>query len=115
MQQSAFTVIVEAPDQGEAGRGAQALADRLREAEGVLEVARRKSDPASMDLGTIVQVVATSGAALAIAEGLASWLRARRGVKIVIEGHGPSGSLKAAVEGIDPEAALRIVEQVRQG
>ena len=115
MGREEFAITVEAADQGEAGRGAQVLADRLREADGVLEAGRRKTDPASMDLGSVVQIVATSGATLAIAQGMAAWLRARRGVKLTVERDGNTGSLKAAVEGIDPEAAMRIVEMVRRG
>ena len=102
-------------EQEEAGRGAQALADRLGEAEGVLEAVRRKTDPASMDLGAMMQVVATSGATPALAQGVAAWLRARRGVKVTVERDGNTGSLEAAVEGIDPEAALRIAEMARRG
>jgi hypothetical protein len=42
------------------------------------------------------------------------WLRARRGAQIRIERDGKSGSIKAAVEGIDAEAAVRIAEIVRE-
>ena len=115
MERERFDLTVQAADQAEAGRAAQSLADALREAEGVLEAGRRKADPGTMDLGTIVQILATSGATLAIAQGIAAWLRARRGATLRIERDGRSGSLKAAVEGIDPEAALRIVELVRRG
>lgn len=68
-----------------------------------------------MDLGTVVSVIATSGATLAIAQGLAAWLRARRGVTVEVEKDSKSASLKAAVAGIDPEFAVRIVELIRGG
>ena len=61
-----------------------------------------------MDIGTIVQVVATSGATLALAQGIAAWLRARRGVTLRIERDGKSGSVKTEVEGIDPATAMRM-------
>jgi hypothetical protein len=68
-----------------------------------------------MDLGMVVSVLATSGATLSIARGLAAWLKARRGVTLKVERDGKSGSLKATVAGIDPEAAVRIVETIRAG
>jgi hypothetical protein len=43
-------------------RSAQALADTLREAEGVLEADRRKADETTMDLGAIVDVIAVAAA-----------------------------------------------------
>jgi hypothetical protein len=67
-----------------------------------------------MDLGTVVSVLATSGATLAIAQGLAAWLRTRRGVTVTIEKDAKAGSVKAAVTGLDPEAAVRIFEIVRK-
>jgi Effector Associated Constant Component 1 len=111
-----FVVAAEdAEDQAAAGQGAQALADALREADGVLEAGRQKADQDTMDLGVIVTAIATSGATLAIAQGIAAWLRARRGVTLKIEREGKAGSIKAAVQGIDPETAERIVEATLRG
>ncbi len=115
MLNESYRFSVGADDQAAAGRSAMALADALREAKGVLEATRGKADDLTMDLGAIVYLVATSGATLEIARGLAAWLRARRGVTVTIERDGKSGSLKAAVTGLDPEAAVRIVEIVRRG
>jgi hypothetical protein len=115
MEKDIFEFTVSAETQGEAGAGTQALADRLREADGVIEVDRLKPNHTTMDLGSVVQIIASSGATLAIAQGVASWLRARRGVKLRIGRDGKSGSIKVLVEGIDPEAAMRITELVRKG
>ena len=106
--------IVEAEDHAAAGRGATALADAIREADGVLEVDRSKIDSDTMDLGAVVSVVATSAAALAIARGIAAWLKARRGVTIKIERDDKSQCLKASVVGLDPDAAVRIFEMIRK-
>ena len=104
---------VEGVDRATAGRGAKALADILVEAEGVLEVTQGKAaDNDSMDIGSLVSIIATSGATLALAQGLAAWLRARRGTIVKIERDANSESLKAAVSGIDPEAALRVIEMI---
>lgn len=113
MTNESYRLTVHGEDQANTGRSATALIDTLREANGVLEADRSKADTQSMDLGTIVSVLATSGATLAIAQGLAGWLRARRGVTVTVERDGKSGSLKAAVSGIDPQTAERIVEMVR--
>jgi Effector Associated Constant Component 1 len=77
-----------------------------------LEAVRSKNDTHTMDVGAVVSVLATSGATLAIAQGLAAWLRARRGVTVTVERDGRSESLKAIVTGLDPEAAIRIFEIV---
>jgi hypothetical protein len=110
-QEYRFTVTAENP--AAAGRNAQALADTLREAEGVLEADRHKADETTQDLGAIVDVIANSGATLAIAAGIAAWLRARKQASITIERNCKAGSIKATVTGIDAEAATRIAEIVR--
>ena len=103
-------------DGGEGSAGAdlaRGLADDLREASGVLTADRRKDDQSTMDLGSVVAVVATSGAALAIAQGIADWLRRRRGATLKIERDPTSGAIKALVENVDPATAVRITEIVR--
>jgi hypothetical protein len=114
MAEANYVLSVESTDQAAAGSAATALANSLRQAEGVREVERMKPAGSSMDVGTIVSVIATSGATLALAQGVAAWLRARRGVTLTIERHGTTDSLKTAVAGIDPETALRIVEMIRK-
>jgi Effector Associated Constant Component 1 len=113
MEHDSYSLTVEAADQGAAGAGALALADQLRELEGVIEAARVKPDADTMDLGTVVSVVAGSGATLALAQGLAAWLKARRGVTLKIERHAKSATLKLEVAGLDPAAAERIIETIR--
>jgi Effector Associated Constant Component 1 len=115
MPRESYLFQVEGADRAAASRGAKALADILVEAEGVLQTTQGKgADNESMDIGSLVSVVATSGATLALAQGLAAWLRARRSATVRVEKDARSGSLKAAVSGIDPEAALRVIEIVSQ-
>jgi hypothetical protein len=52
MERESYEFTVEAEDQATAGRGAQALADALREADGVLEADRRKADGSDLTLGS---------------------------------------------------------------
>jgi len=113
MTNAAYSFRIVAEDPATAARATQALADTLREARGVLEVDRKKVDDATMELGTIVTAIATSGATLAIAQGIAAWLRARKGASLNIERHSDVDSIKVAVAGIDSGAAVRIAEIVR--
>jgi uncharacterized protein YejL (UPF0352 family) len=113
MDRRRYRFVVAAEDQAAAGRASQALADMLREVQQVLEVDRQKADNSTMDLGTIVTAIATSGATLAIAQGIAAWLRARKGASITIELDATAGSVKAVVAGVDTEAAVRIAEIIR--
>jgi hypothetical protein len=114
MMNEEYVFIVSSEDQAVAGSSATALAHSLREIAGVIEADRTKeASVPTMDLGAVISVLATSGATLAIAQGVGAWLRARRGVTLTIEKDNKSASLKAAVSGIDPAAALRIVELIR--
>jgi hypothetical protein len=112
MECEEFTFVIAADDRAAESSAAQALSDLLRETEGVLEVNRRKADRDTMDLGAIVAAIAASGSTLAIAQGVAAWLRARRGASITIERQAGCESIKAAVAGIDSQAAIRITEIV---
>lgn len=107
-----FKFYIGDDDSARASQGALALADLIREMDGVESVERHKADPSSMDLGSIVAAVAASGATLAIAQGLAAWLMARRNATIIIEATDTDVSLKAQVAGIDPRAAERITERI---
>ena len=113
MAQENYRLYVNGGEDAAGADLAGGLADDIREVSGVLAAQRRKDDQSSMDLGSIVAVVATSGSALAIAQGLADWLRRRRGVTLKIERDPGSGAIKALVENIDPAAAVRIAEIVR--
>jgi hypothetical protein len=115
MEHESYEFAVEADDRAAAGRGAAALADSLREIDGVFESVRRRADEDAMDLGAIVDLIVSSGATLAIARGIAAWLRSRRGTRIKIYKDGKSGMIKAVVDGIDPQAAVLITEIIREG
>jgi hypothetical protein len=113
VNEETYCINVFADDAASAGRYAQALADSLREASGVINIERRKLDSETMDLGTVLIAVASSGSAVTLAHGLAGWLRARKGAKITIERNAKSGNLKVEVANIDAESAVRITEIVQ--
>jgi len=115
MVDDTYLFAVHADDEALAGSSATALADVLSGLDGVVGVDRRREvDAPTMDIGAIVSVVATSGATLAVAQGIAAWLRARRGVTLTVERSSSTGSLMAAVGGVDPDTAMRIVELIRK-
>ena len=106
-----MTLHVTDEDGGATGRSVQFIEDTARSTEGVLSVERHKSDLDSMDIGSVVEIAFQSAATLALARGLAAWLRARRGAKVIIEWKEQGKSIKTMVEGIDPAAGERIVER----
>ncbi|MEQ1956340.1 effector-associated constant component EACC1 [Mesorhizobium yinganensis] len=112
MMEANLKFIVQADDVAASTKHAAEFADTLREIDGVIDTSRSKSQTDTMDLGTIVSVLATSGATLAIAQGVAAWLRARRHVVLTVERKSSSESLRAIVKGIDPQTAERIIEKL---
>ncbi|MCG8295276.1 effector-associated constant component EACC1 [Pseudomonas entomophila] len=113
MAQLFFTV--EAESESIADAQARSLTDSLREIKGVEDAERKKRSKDTMDLGTVISVLATSGAALALAQGLADWLRLRRSVTVVVEQDDSAGRIKYLVEQIDPETAKQIIELIKNG
>jgi Effector Associated Constant Component 1 len=108
MAEERFEICIQAEDDRAAQEATRSLTDHLREITGVLAVDRRKADESTQDLGTIVEVIAASGATLALAQGIAEWLRRTRGTKLRVT----SGRIKAEVENITPEVAERIIEDI---
>lgn len=108
-----YRIVIAAEDERSSSEEAKKLADDLREVRGVTEANRRKGEDATMDLGAIVTVLARSGATVALARGIADWIRGTRMTRITIEKDPKAGSIKAIVENIDPEAAVRITELIR--
>jgi len=113
MAEETYKIYIEADNEVSARRGMPSLINNLREAPGVLEVERQKENDTTMDLGTILTIIASSEAALAIAQGIADWIRRNRGVRLTIEKNEKSGSIKAEVENIDRATSLKILEIIR--
>jgi hypothetical protein len=107
-----YSFTVAASDAAAANRHAESLSDLLRGVDGVLSVARTKPDVDSMDVGTVVGLIAESAATLAIARGISAWLKSRNGVDIFIRRRGKSESLKTVITGLDPDSAARIVNTI---
>src|SRR5437763_503081 len=108
MVEKRYEIRIEAENDRAAQQATRTLTDHLLEISGVLGVERRKDDANTQDLGTIVQVIAASGATVALAQGIAEWLRRTRGTKLRIT----DGHIKAEVENITPGVAERIIEDI---
>lgn len=111
MIEVALRFEISGEDQASAGSAATSLMDMALEIDGVVDAFREKGAGETMDLGTIVSIIATSGATLAVAKGLARWLSARRAVTLTFESSTEGRNLKLALQNLDPETALRIVER----
>ncbi|MBP0595020.1 hypothetical protein J8I87_36240 [Paraburkholderia sp. LEh10] len=107
-----YRLCLESDEESTASAQARNLADELRQITGIERAEREKKTEGTMDLGTVISILATSGATLALAQGIADWLRSRRGTKLIVERDASSGSLKATIEGIDPESAKQVIEGV---
>jgi Effector Associated Constant Component 1 len=112
MADEQYRILLKSDDELTSPQGARSLTDELREIPGVLKATRRKEEESTMDLGPIVEVIIKSGAAVAIAGGIADWIRRNRGIHLIITKDHSSSSIKAEIENADPETAKFITEKV---
>lgn len=103
MDEEQAQIFFEGVSPAEANRFAQELTIALLNSSPGARVERAKPDGATQDLGTIVSIVITSGAALALARGLADWLRLRRATITIRKG-------EVSAKGITGKEAVRIAE-----
>jgi hypothetical protein len=71
-----------------AGRLAASLREAIRDAAPAAQVEVQRADPEAMDMGSIVALAAAvlgSGAAVAIAQGIGTWLAKHHGVKLKVK------------------------------
>ena len=109
-----YVLTVTSDNERDADIQARSLTEKLREIREIDDVNRIKGSDRTMDLGTVISVLATSGATLALAQGIADWLRSRRSTTVTVERDSAMNSIKATVENIDPESAERIIESIRR-
>jgi predicted GTPase len=91
----------------DSGRFAQELEDVIRRSQEDIVVTRRKSDSGTQDIGTIVSVVITSGATLALAKGIADWIRLRKS-SLTIKANG-----EVIATGLSGEQTVRLAELLK--
>lgn len=107
--------IVEDEDDAAANASAKDLAEVLLLADGVEKVTRVKEDEESLDLGTTVVALASSGAAIWIARGIATWLGQRRKAKVTVITKVGSEMTTVIAENISSNDAVRVTQQTAPG
>ena len=104
-------LVVEDEDDAAANAATADLVELLRLTDGIEEVTRVKEDEEALDLGVTIVALASSGAAVAIARGIAVWLAERRKAKVTVITRRGSKMTQVIAEGLSSEDALRITQQ----
>jgi hypothetical protein len=109
MQSTSFTIHFDGASSEAANKYAAELQRELEQASPDVRVEQRKDDKTTQDFGTtLVLVLGSGGAALAVAKGIADWLRKRTGTTITIT----QENTKVTASGLGSKDAVRIVEHL---
>jgi hypothetical protein len=101
-----YLIEVHAPSLKTAGALANSLQDSLKQV-GVPS-SREKADPNTMDLGTLVTVIISSGAATALAQGVSTWLQKNLGASVSIKKNG-----ETVIKGTNASGIALILQQLK--
>jgi hypothetical protein len=107
MAERTIEISFDGAPSSDAGRFAQELQDVIRRSQKDLTVTRHKTDPNTQDIGTVLSIILTSGATLALAQGISDWIRLRKSSLIMRE----NGEVIAT--GITGEQTVRLVELLK--
>lgn len=99
-----ITIHFEDATLDEAGRMALSLQSDVRDASKAVKATLEKEDPSTQDFGSVLVLVLGTPAILAVASGIADWLRRER-ASITIKADG-----EVVAKGIRGEDAARIAE-----
>ena len=100
-----YVIRFEGVSLAEAGRLAARLRSDMLDVTPDVEATVEKADPSTQDPGSILVLVLGTPAIIAVARGLASFIRRERAASIVIESDG-----KVIAEGLRSEDAAKIAE-----
>lgn len=103
---NAVALIIEGLSEGETSLFAAEVEALALATRGVTSVERAKTSQGTMDLGATV-IVALGGAGLALAKGIADWLRRRNTAKITVK----STSGHFIAEGLTSADALKLYRE----
>jgi Effector Associated Constant Component 1 len=90
-----------------AGALAASLEKQLQE-QGFSRVKKTKESPETMDLGTLLTVVVSSGAATALASGIAAWLQKNLGASVTIKKNG-----ETVIKGTNASGIALILDKLK--
>jgi hypothetical protein len=84
MSEQVVSIVFETKSMAEDGRLAANLADHIRQTLPETRLKLDRNDPNTMDLGTTLSLVLAAPAAVALAKGIADWMRRQAAPKLVI-------------------------------
>jgi small-conductance mechanosensitive channel len=90
-----------------AGALASSLEKQLKE-QGFSQVKKTKESPETMDLGTVLTAVVASGAATALANGIAAWLQKNLGASVTIKKNG-----ETVIKGTNASGIALILDKLK--
>ena len=102
-----LTLSFDNADLGEANRFAAELGELLRDADAPIAVREARADPNAMDFGATLVIVLGTPAVIALAKGIADWLRMRPNARVTLKDK--DGSVVAS--GLTSADARAIIEQ----
>ena len=102
-----YSIEIGSPSLRTAGALAASLGKALKE-QGVIQVNKTKENLDTMDLGTVLTVVVSSGAATALAHGIAAWLQKNLGASVTIKKNG-----EAIIKGTNASGIALILDKLK--
>jgi hypothetical protein len=111
MHASELSIKVSGPSDRENEMAASDLTRAIKTADPTADVTRQPNDAHSMDAGATLLLILGSGAAIAIARGLQSWIGRWRNASLVFS----DGTRKLEVHNITTSEIDRIVEFIGGG
>jgi Effector Associated Constant Component 1 len=80
-----LTLSFEGADVAEANRFAAELAERLRDADTLIDVRETRADPNAQDFGATLVLLLAAPAVVALAKGVSAWLAMRPNAKVTLK------------------------------
>jgi hypothetical protein len=105
-----FFIKFEDMSVAEAGILAEDLRHVILDAHPDASAAQRRGDPSFQDLGTLLELVLTAPAIIAVAQGMKAWLERYQSVTLRVER--PDGTLVA--ENLTPKRAVEIAKLLQE-
>lgn len=111
MNQNTYLITFEGLSAETANKYAAELGEILADTSRDVRVERKREDPDAQDLGGTLVLILGTGAAIALAKGLADWLRKRNDATVTVTKVGPKGTKETMKgTGLTSKDAARMLE-----